>query len=122
MTPEERRYPEIIKPSRRKRIAAGSGTSQAEVNQLLNQFKQMQKMMSQFGQMGLGGGKRGKLRSLLPGGNPLAGMDPAELEAMMQGGGMGPGGMPGMGQIAAPSRPKQKSQTRKKKKSKGRRR
>ncbi len=35
MTVEERRYPEIIKPSRRKRIAAGSGTTQAEVNQLL---------------------------------------------------------------------------------------
>ena len=45
MTPSERKNPSIINGSRRKRIANGSGTSPSEINQLLNQFKQMQKMM-----------------------------------------------------------------------------
>ena len=44
-TPSERKNPSIINGSRRKRIANGSGTSPSEINQLLNQFKQMQKMM-----------------------------------------------------------------------------
>ncbi len=48
MTPDERRRPEIISGSRRRRIAKGSGTSPREVNQLLNQFRQMQKMMKQM--------------------------------------------------------------------------
>jgi len=48
MTPEERQHPEIIKGSRRRRIAAGSGTTVADVNALLNQFNQMQKMMKQI--------------------------------------------------------------------------
>jgi signal recognition particle subunit SRP54 len=45
MTPDERRRPDIIKASRRRRIALGSGTSTAEVNRLLKQFVEMQKMM-----------------------------------------------------------------------------
>jgi signal recognition particle subunit SRP54 len=49
MTAEERRNPEIINGSRRRRIAAGSGSDIQAVNQLLNQFKQMQKMMKQLG-------------------------------------------------------------------------
>jgi signal recognition particle subunit SRP54 len=48
MTPEERRRPEIINGSRRKRIAAGSGTTPQEVNQLLNQWKEAKKIMQQF--------------------------------------------------------------------------
>jgi len=48
MTREERQRPEVINGSRRKRIAAGSGTSVQEVNQLLGQFKQMQRMMQQL--------------------------------------------------------------------------
>jgi signal recognition particle subunit SRP54 len=60
MTPEERRRQHIINGSRRKRIARGSGTSVEEVNRLLKQFVQMQKMLKQLGGMaGLGGG--GKL-------------------------------------------------------------
>lgn len=51
MTPKERIKPEIIDISRRKRIAAGSGTSPAEVNRLLKQFKDLKKMMKQFGNM-----------------------------------------------------------------------
>jgi signal recognition particle subunit SRP54 len=49
MTAEERAHPEIIKGPRRARIAAGSGTSVQQVNQLLNARKQMEKMMKQFG-------------------------------------------------------------------------
>jgi signal recognition particle subunit SRP54 len=49
MTAEERAHPEIIKGSRRARIAAGSGTTVQQVNQLLNGRKQMEKMMKQFG-------------------------------------------------------------------------
>lgn len=45
MTPDERRRPELIKASRRRRIALGSGTSTAEVNRLLKQFAEMQKIM-----------------------------------------------------------------------------
>ena len=48
MTPQERRRPDIISGSRRRRIARGSGTTPREVNQLLNQFRQMQKMMRQM--------------------------------------------------------------------------
>ncbi len=48
MTPKERRNPEIIKASRKTRIAKGSGTSVQEVNKLLQQFEQMKKMMKQF--------------------------------------------------------------------------
>jgi signal recognition particle subunit SRP54 len=56
MTPDERRRPEIIKASRRRRIALGSGTSTAEVNRLLKQFVEMQKMMKM-----LSGGKLPRL-------------------------------------------------------------
>jgi signal recognition particle subunit SRP54 len=45
MTPEERRNPSIIGGSRKRRICRGSGTLPQDVNQLLNQFRQMQKMM-----------------------------------------------------------------------------
>jgi signal recognition particle subunit SRP54 len=53
MTPKERHNHEIISGSRRKRIAAGSGTTVQDVNQLLRQYAQMSKM---FKQMGKGGG------------------------------------------------------------------
>jgi signal recognition particle subunit SRP54 len=49
MTPEERRHPDLINGSRRRRIAAGAGSDIHSVNQLLNQFKQVQKMMKQLG-------------------------------------------------------------------------
>ena len=48
MTPKERRDPDIIGSSRKKRIAAGSGTSVQEINKLLNQFRDMKKMMKQL--------------------------------------------------------------------------
>ncbi len=49
MTPEERRRPELIKGSRRLRIAKGSGTTVQQVNQLVKQFAQMRKVMKQLG-------------------------------------------------------------------------
>ena len=48
MTQDERHHPEIINGSRRRRIARGSGTTAQDINQLLNQFRQTQKMMRQF--------------------------------------------------------------------------
>jgi len=66
MTAEERRKQHIINGSRRKRIAKGSGTSVEEVNRLLKQFVQMQKMLKQLGGMaGLGGGgKKARRRAM----------------------------------------------------------
>ena len=66
MTPDERRRQHIINGSRRKRIARGSGTSVEEVNRLLKQFVQMQKMLKQLGGMtGLaGGGKRARRQAM----------------------------------------------------------
>jgi len=55
MTPGERRKPEILNASRKRRIAAGSGTSVQEVNQLLRQFRDMKKMMKRLGGRGLSG-------------------------------------------------------------------
>lgn len=63
MTPAERAKPSIINPSRKRRIAAGSGMQVSDVNRLLRQFEQMQKMMKQLGVAGKNGkGKRNKLR------------------------------------------------------------
>jgi len=61
MTPQERQDPRIIKGSRKRRIARGSGTTVQEVNQLLSQFRQVQTMMKQMGKLGTGKGKRGML-------------------------------------------------------------
>jgi signal recognition particle subunit SRP54 len=59
MTREERQHPDVLNGSRRKRIAQGSGTTVQEVNQLMSQFKQMQRMMQQL--------KSGKTRGMFPG-------------------------------------------------------
>jgi signal recognition particle subunit SRP54 len=67
MTKSERRRPEILNGSRRRRIAAGSGTSVTEVNQMLKQFEQMKQMMGQFMAMEKSG-KAGKMGGLLGGG------------------------------------------------------
>jgi signal recognition particle subunit SRP54 len=66
MTPEERRKQHIINGSRRKRIARGSGTSVEDVNRLLKQFVQMQKMLKSLGGMaGLaGGGKKARRQAM----------------------------------------------------------
>lgn len=67
MTPKERRSPEILKASRKRRIAAGSGTSVQEVNRLLKQFDDMSAMMKRMNKLGQKGLMRGGLGALLPG-------------------------------------------------------
>ncbi|MCP3056641.1 signal recognition particle protein [Aurantimonas marianensis] len=119
MTPAERARPDILKHSRKKRIAAGSGTSSAEINKLLKMHRQMADVMKSMGKgkggmmgkmmgglagkMGLGGPGGGM--GGMPGGMPdLSKMDPKQLEAMAkaaQGGGLppglgAPGGLPGL--------------------------
>jgi len=74
MTPQERRHPEVIKGSRRKRIAAGSGTTLADVNRLLKGFDQMQTVFKALGGKP-GKGMRGKARML----RQLKGLDTTQL-------------------------------------------
>jgi signal recognition particle subunit SRP54 len=76
MTIQERRNPEIIKVSRRARIARGSGTSEQDVSQLIKQFMQMQRMMKQLAG-GQGGGRRG-------GRGGQGGIDPRDLMRMLK--------------------------------------
>jgi len=80
MTIEERTFPSIIQGTRRARIAAGSGTTVADVNRLVKQFGEMQKMMKKMGMAGKPGkgkkGKKGKGGQKMPKGLPL-GFDPA---------------------------------------------
>jgi signal recognition particle subunit SRP54 len=62
MTPKERRFPDLIRGSRKRRIAAGSGTQVQDINRLLKQFVQMQKMMKRLGK---GGGMQKLMRGLV---------------------------------------------------------
>jgi signal recognition particle subunit SRP54 len=71
MTPEERLRPQLIKGSRKRRIANGAGRTVQEVNKLLKQFTQMQKMMKKLGK---GGGMKKLMRGMggklpMPGGS-----------------------------------------------------
>ena len=72
MTPHERRFPDVIKGSRKRRIAMGSGTQVQDINKLLKQFKQMQKMMKKMKGGGMAkmmrglGGMKGKLPPGMP--------------------------------------------------------
>ena len=66
MTPAERAKPEILKASRKRRIAAGAGVTVQEVNQLLNQFEQTQKMMKMVAKGGMQKMLRG-MKGMLPG-------------------------------------------------------
>jgi signal recognition particle subunit SRP54 len=93
MTPQERRNPDVLKASRKKRIAAGSGTKVEEINKLLKMHRTMADLMKAMG----GGGKRGPLAGLasmmgLGGGMPSP-EHMAQLAAKMPGG--MPAGMPG---------------------------
>jgi signal recognition particle subunit SRP54 len=87
MTLQERCQPQIINGTRRTRIAAGSGTTVGDVNRLVKQFGEMQKMMKRFGMMGKKG-KKGRVGFPgLGGGMP----DLSELQGLQ---GLG-GGVPG---------------------------
>jgi signal recognition particle subunit SRP54 len=79
MTKKERRHPDLLNGSRKARVARGSGTQPADVNRLLKQFMQMEKMMSKLSS----GGIKGLMRQM---GAAMKGMG---------GGGLPPGGMPG---------------------------
>jgi signal recognition particle subunit SRP54 len=92
MTPKERRSPDVLKASRKKRIAAGSGTKVEEINRLLKMHRGMADMMK-----AMGGAKRGPLAGLanamgFGGGMPSA-EEMAKLAEKMPGG--LPGGLPG---------------------------
>jgi signal recognition particle subunit SRP54 len=93
MTVEERTFPQIINGSRRTRIAEGSGTTVGDVNRLVKQFGEMQKMMKRFGMSGpKKGGKKGKKgRPGLPGGLPAGMPDLGDLQGLPG----QPGGFPG---------------------------
>jgi signal recognition particle subunit SRP54 len=60
MTGKERRHPDLLNGSRRARVARGSGTQPADVNRVLKQYMQMEKMMSKLGK----GGSKGLLRQM----------------------------------------------------------
>ena len=111
MTKAERANPDLLKHSRKKRIAAGSGTDAAEINKLLKMHRQMADMMKAMGGKGKGGGlMRGMMGGLankmglggmMPGmgGMPdLSKMDPKQLEALQkqaEAAGLTKGGLPG---------------------------
>ncbi len=86
MTRAEREKPSIINPSRKRRIAAGSGTRVEDVNRLLKQFDQMQKMMKQLGKKATGKGGKMSRRAM----RQLSAMSPEQLQ------GMAGGGIPGL--------------------------
>jgi signal recognition particle subunit SRP54 len=103
MTPKERRNPDLLKASRKKRIAAGSGSKVEEVNRLLKMHRGMADMMK-----AMGGAKRGPLASLanamgMGGGMPSA-EEMARLAERMPGG--IPGGIPGGLPSGLPGAPK----------------
>jgi signal recognition particle subunit SRP54 len=96
MTPRERRNPDVLKASRKKRIAAGSGTRVEEINRLLKMHRTMADMMK-----AMGGGKRGPLAALgnlmgFGGGGMPSPEEMARLAEKMPGGlpGAIPGGLP----------------------------
>ncbi|HET9050746.1 MAG TPA: signal recognition particle protein [Candidatus Dormibacteraeota bacterium] len=99
MTPVERRRPEVIKGTRRRRIARGSGVTVVEVSRLVKSFEQMQSMMRALGGGGRGTkGMRGKMKMI----KNLQGLDPAQLG--LEGGAL-EGASPGGGRAeAGPSR------------------
>jgi len=110
MTAEERKKPDILKASRKRRIAAGSGTNAEEVNKLLKMHRQMADMMKDAGKgKGMFGGMMGRLGGMGAGPGP-AGMpklDPAELARLTRPGaipGM-PNGFPGLGGPKLPGLP-----------------
>ncbi|MGA8969154.1 MAG: signal recognition particle protein [Pseudolabrys sp.] len=93
MTPQERRHPDVLKASRKKRIAAGSGTTPEAINKLLKMHRGMADMMKM-----MGGAKRGPLAGLAQAMGMGAGMPSpeqmAELAKKMPGGLPGAGGLP----------------------------
>ena len=90
MTPHERRYPDVISSSRKRRIASGSGVQMQEINRLLKQYKQMQKMMKKMG-------KKGGMENMMRGMQGMMGQGGPGGQGGGPGGPGGPGGMGGGG-------------------------
>jgi signal recognition particle subunit SRP54 len=104
MTAQERRNPDILKASRKKRIAAGAGVNVEQVNRLLKQHRQMADMMKMMGGAGKRGGMMGKLGQMMGLGNmPMP--TPDQIEALQKQ--MGGAGAPGLppGPSGIPSAP-----------------
>jgi signal recognition particle subunit SRP54 len=106
MTPKERKNPDLIKASRKNRIAKGAGVQVQEVNKLLKQHMDMSRMMKQVSKLGKKGLMRSGLAALMKGGGGMPGgpMGPGGLGGGgmggLGGGGLGggmPGGFPGLG-------------------------
>jgi signal recognition particle subunit SRP54 len=96
MTPQERRNPDILKASRKKRIAAGAGVGVEQVNRLLKQHRQMADMMKMMGGAGKRGGMMGKLGQMMGLGNmPMPTLEQIEALQKQAGGGAAPGLPPG---------------------------
>ena len=87
MTKEERARPEIINGSRRTRIARGSGTEVADVNRLIKQFSEMQKMMKRMGALAGPAAGKGRLRKASEADMALGGGRAGKLGARAQVGG-----------------------------------
>jgi len=114
MTRKERQHPKVLNASRKKRVAAGSGTSVQEINKLLKMHRQMADMMKKMGR------QKGGLKALFGGGMPDMGAmaQEAQLSADMSkmpsglpglgSSGLPPGGLPGLGAGSLPGLPKRK--------------
>ncbi len=97
MTKAERKKPELLAASRKKRIAKGAGVEVSEVNKLMKMHRQMADMMKKVGKMGKGKGGMRKLAGMfggMPGGMPGGSLPPGGMPQLPPGGlaGMGPGG------------------------------
>ncbi len=103
MTPEERAKPDILKASRKRRVAAGSGVDVAEVNRLLKMHRQMADMMKKAGKGGMKG-LMGAMSGMGPGGAMPPGMSQQALK-QLQSGANAPGGLPGLPGLGGPLGP-----------------
>jgi len=112
MTPHERKHPDVLKASRKKRVAAGSGTRVEEVNRLLKMHRQMSDMMKA---MGKGKGMFARMGGMMGmpgmGGGGMPPPDAAALEKLAKSGGLAggapglPGGLPGLSGLGGPRLP-----------------
>ena len=102
MTKVERKNPQILQASRKKRIAAGAGLEVQELNRLLKMHRQMADMMKKMGKMGKKGLMRGALSQMFGKGGMTPGMMGGPGDMPAPGGGLPGGGLPGLGGAPLP--------------------
>ena len=102
MTKVERKNPQILQASRKKRIAAGAGLEVQELNRLLKMHRQMADMMKKMGKMGKKGLMRGALSQMFGKGGMTPGMMGGLGDMPAPGGGLPGGGLPGLGGAPLP--------------------